>query len=356
MNVDKMKHIQSLNINRFRGIKDLSLTKLSPITVFLGENSVGKSTVLEALFMTTGPNNPFMPLRITSMRAHGALNIKDVNYMFYDCDFTKTPSLEATFYDNEKRKLSIYPSYSFDERADALNISSIGNSNGFLTELNCKFDIINDNLKYSGESSIVRNSEGKWTSQFDSNYIEQIRSISLSPYNMLNSLSVEYSELIKEGKKEVILKALRNFDNRISKIEATNDGLYIGYNHLENLVPLNMAGDGIQKYLGIAVYAYHPSINIVFIDEIENGLHFLAHKKLWDCILETARTLHKQFFISTHNQETLKCLSTIVGDSDDLNNLINIVTLSRNDDKIAPYYLSGSGFYGAMEDEVEIRK
>ena len=306
--------------------------------------------------MTTGPNNPFMPMSITSMRAHGALNIKDVNYMFYDCDFTKTPSLEATFYDEEKRNLSIYPSYSFDESTDAVNISSIGNSNGILTGLNCKFDINNKYSNYSGESSIVRNSEGKWTPQIDSRYIEQIRSISLSPYNMLNSLFVEYSELIKAGKKDVILKALRNFDNRISKIEATNDGLYIGYDHLENLVPLNMAGDGIQKYLRIAVCAYHPSINMIFIDEIENGLHFTAHRKLWNCILETAMTQHKQFFISTHNQETLKCLSSQVGKSEELKKLINIVTLSRSDDRIEPYYLSGNGFYGAMEDEVEIRK
>ena len=76
-----MKHIQKITIKRFRGIKELTIDKLCPITIFLGENSVGKSTILETLFMVTGPSNPFMPIRVTALRAHGTYDIKDIKYL-----------------------------------------------------------------------------------------------------------------------------------------------------------------------------------------------------------------------------------------------------------------------------------
>ena len=349
-----MKHIQNIRINNFRGIKELSLDKLCPITVFLGENSVGKSTILETLFMVTGPSNPFMPIRITALRAHGIYDIKDVNYMFYDSDFSQIPTLEATLNNEEHRLISLFPTYSVEESSSMDDFASSGN-NQVITGINCKFEVVNRNGLYSGESSFVRNQDGKLNPQIDTNYKEEINSVSLSSYNQTGSLIEEYDALVKAGKKELALKALQNFDERINAIESTKDGLFVGYNQLQHMVPLSMAGDGIQKFLSIAIRAYNPSIDIIFIDEIENGLHFSAHHKLWKCIIETAKNLDKQFFISTHNEETLKCLSSLVN-SDDLSKIINVITLARTDESIIPYYLSGNGLQGAMENGVEIRK
>ena len=133
-----MKHIQKITIKRFRGIKELTIDKLCPITIFLGENSVGKSTILETLFMVTGPSNPFMPIRVTALRAHGTYDIKNIKYIFYDSDLNQYPTLEATLNDEEYRLISLFPNYSVDESSPIDDIASFDN-NQVITGVNCKF-------------------------------------------------------------------------------------------------------------------------------------------------------------------------------------------------------------------------
>lgn len=350
-----MERIKNLTIKNFRGIKKLSLDNLKPITVFLGENSIGKSTVLESLFMVTGPSHPFMTLNITNLRAHGNISMKEVAYLFHDANFSNTPHLEAEF-STHSRLIDLLPIFSIDESIDPNHLSVLGNYKQELTGFSSNFIIKgNDGSGHMGQSSFDRNKEGKLEPHFDPDYNETLMSVYLSPYNPSKDLLKVYDELVKSGKKDVILNAVKLFDTRITSIETTQEGLFLGYQHLENMVPLSIAGDGVQKYLCIAMYAFHPSINIIVIDEIENGLHFTAHQKLWKCIFESAKDLGKQFFISTHNKETLKCLSYFVENDDD-SDMLNVITLVRTINDIVPYYISGYGLAGAIDNNLEIRK
>lgn len=351
-----MKHIQHIEIKNFRGLKALTLNNLCPITVFLGENSVGKSTVLETLFMATGPSNPFMSLRITSLRAHMGTGLNDVRYIFHDSNLSAIPQVTATLSDSEYREIKLVPSYTLTESMDADQLAHIGNNNQMLTGIACEFVIKNVETNKAGKSTFELAKDGKLAPTFDPNYQETISSVSLSSYNLAINLIDIYETLIKSGRKDVILTAIRMFDERINSIEATKDGLFIGYDHLTNMVPLSMAGDGVQKYLTIALHAFHPSIDIILIDEIENGLHFSAHQKLWKCIFTSAKDLGKQFFITTHNKETLTCLSSLVSLDDEYSKMLDVITLTRDADAIVPYHLSGYGLSGAIENDIEIRK
>lgn len=351
-----MKQIHNININNFRGIKTLALDNLCPITVFLGENSVGKSSVLESLFMVTGPNNPFMSLQVTSLRAHTGTDLREVRYMFYDSDLSNTPQVTAIFSDSEFREVKILPSYTLTETVNVDQVAHMGNNNQMLTGITCEFNIREGETHIIGKSTYERTQDGKLSPTLDSNYHESINSVSLSSYNLNFNLINIYEELVKSGRKDVVLTAIRLFDERINSIEATKEGLFIGYTHLTNMVPISMAGDGIQKYLSIALYAFHPYTDIILIDEIENGLHFSAHQKLWKCIFTSAKELGKQFFISTHNKETLTSLSSLVSLDDEYSKMLDVITLTRDADIIVPYHLSGYGLSGAIENDVEIRK
>lgn len=350
-----MKHIQSIEINNFRGIQHLTLEGLSPITILLGENSVGKSTILESLFLITGLSNPFMAFSITSLRAHKTISMNDVKYMFHDADCQQIPSMEAVV-GEEKRQLKLIPTFSIKDSIEVGRMAQMDNMRQPLTGLKCDFEVNSPVYAYSGTSSIERDKDGNLVPKVDANYKETVASISLSPYNLGGTFLDDYDELVKVGRKDVLLKALRLFDSRITAVESTTDGLFLGYVHLNRLVPISMAGDGVQKYLSIAMQAFRPSTNIILIDEIENGLHFTAHTKLWECIFTCASELGKQFFISTHSQETLRCLAAFLDRFPDKKDLVRVVTLTREKEIITPYYLSGDGLSGAMENDVEIRK
>ncbi|MCE2451104.1 MAG: AAA family ATPase [Candidatus Latescibacteria bacterium] len=47
--LDDRLHLPSLSIKGFRGIKELSIERLGRVTLLAGKNSVGKTTVLDAI-------------------------------------------------------------------------------------------------------------------------------------------------------------------------------------------------------------------------------------------------------------------------------------------------------------------
>lgn len=44
-----MRYLQQLDIKEFRGIKNLQLNDFGDVSVIVGENNIGKTTILEAI-------------------------------------------------------------------------------------------------------------------------------------------------------------------------------------------------------------------------------------------------------------------------------------------------------------------
>jgi AAA15 family ATPase/GTPase len=47
--------IENLQINRFRGIRDLNLAGLGWVNILVGKNNSGKTTILEAISIACNP-------------------------------------------------------------------------------------------------------------------------------------------------------------------------------------------------------------------------------------------------------------------------------------------------------------
>ena len=52
------KKFNEIEISNFRGFDSIKIDRLSGLNVFVGANNVGKSTILEAVFMLVGMANP----------------------------------------------------------------------------------------------------------------------------------------------------------------------------------------------------------------------------------------------------------------------------------------------------------
>lgn len=59
----------NIEITNFRGIDHLEIGGLAPVNVFVGANNVGKTSVLEAVFVLSGLSNPQMPTRVNYLRS-----------------------------------------------------------------------------------------------------------------------------------------------------------------------------------------------------------------------------------------------------------------------------------------------
>ena len=92
------------------------------------------------------------------------------------------------------------------------------------------------------------------------------------------------------------------------------------------------------------------------IDEIDNGLHYSAYKKLWEAIFALATTTNKQVFITTHSKETLSYLNEMLEENSEFQKELRLYTIERTLKKgLQAYKLTHEGLRGACENDIEIR-
>ena len=163
-------------------------------------------------------------------------------------------------------------------------------------------------------------------------------------------------ELAKRKKKEVITKYLSNFDNHITTWEILNNVAYIGLDGIGQLMMVNMMGDGMRRYLNIVAASANPMNNIILIDEIDNGLHYSAYKKLWEAIFALATDTNKQVFVTTHSKETLYRLNEMLEEHSEYQDMLRLYTIANTPKNgHQAYKYTYEGLSGACENDVELR-
>ncbi len=99
---------KKVTIENFRGITHLEINDFKQVNLFVGENNCGKTSILEALFLITGPANAVLPLHINMFRD---VNIIDENswiLLFNKLDVNANIRLSGEL-EKEKRELEIRP-------------------------------------------------------------------------------------------------------------------------------------------------------------------------------------------------------------------------------------------------------
>ena len=80
------QHLNRVEIHRFRGLSELDLDRLGRFNVLLGANDVGKTSVLEAIFLLTGFVNLQLPIRVQDWRNLPIDTFDHFKALFHDLD------------------------------------------------------------------------------------------------------------------------------------------------------------------------------------------------------------------------------------------------------------------------------
>lgn len=355
-----MDGFKNIDIKNYRGIDHLRIDDLSRVNVFLGQNSSGKSTVLESFFLMTGMSNPDLPQGINALRSRNFTGLADLTYLFHNLDINTHPEISAEMFDKTIRHLELSLAYVFDEKAQKdLQNGQIPTSETktFLNTVKMNFDIKHRQENNNYESSINFNQQGfVYNKKYAEGYLEKnsatFLNSDLASGNPVNDLV----ELAKRKLKGIVVERLKNFDRRITALEILNNVAYVGLEGINQLLAVNMQGDGLRRYLNIVAASASPMNNIVLIDEIENGLHYSAYQKLWEAIFALATTTNKQVFITTHSKETLGYLNAVLEEHPEYQTEVRLYTLAKATKKQhQAYKYTFEGIKGACQNDVEIR-
>ena len=357
---NNMNGFKNIEIQNFRGIDHLKIDDFSRVNVFLGQNSSGKSSVLECLLLMMGMSNPDLPQTINSIRSRNYSSFADLGYMFHNYDLKVKPEISSELFDNTKRHLSLGLTYVFDEKSQPdLQNGQIPTSETktFLNSLKMLFEVESNQQKSAYESSIIINQQGLISNRkLAEGYLEKNSVAFLSSDLAAGNPANDLVELAKRRLKDVVTERLKHFDSRITTLEILNNVAYIGLEGIDQLLAVNMQGDGLRRYLNIVAASANPMNNILLIDEVENGLHYSAYKKLWEAIFALATTTNKQIFVTTHSKETLYYLNEMLQEVPDYKSDMRLYTLERTIKKgMQAYMYTYEGLFEACNNDVELR-
>ena len=98
-------------------------------------------------------------------------------------------------------------------------------------------------------------------------------------------LNILYDGVKEKRKRNELNRIINNFDNDLIEVDIIDNDFKIFSKSLNTWNSISEYGDGIKYYIAYISALWTCSNNILFIDEIENGIHYTNLDKLWEIIL-----------------------------------------------------------------------
>ena len=225
-----MDGFRNIEIKNFRGIDHLKIDDFSRVNILLGQNSSGKSSVLECLLLMMGMSNPDLPQTINSIRSRNYSSFADLGYMFHNYDLKVKPEICSELFDDTRRHLSLELTYVFDGQSQPdLQNGQIPTSETktFLNTLKMLFDVESDKQKSTHECSLTVNQQGLISNKkLAEGYLEKNSVAFISSDLAAGNPANDLVELAKRRLKDTVTELLRHFDSRITTLEILNNVAY----------------------------------------------------------------------------------------------------------------------------------
>jgi len=350
---------QNIEINSFRGIKQLKLEKLSRINVLLGSNNCGKTSVLEACFLLVGISNPLLNRNLNYLRDLTTGKGNELLTLFHNMDKNEIIQLSADETANQHRTMSICPSFS-----EVVPTGVDGNASSQpqqeISGLQTNFQITKDRNSDSYETSmLLKNTNDKISveTKINQKYNETLYAKFISSKFSFQIVIDTLKQLIKDKKIEDIIGVLKHVEPNLCDIQVVDNEVIVDTG-LASYIPVNVMGDGFRKVLALVTSLYECKNGMLFVDEIDNGLHYSALKTVWKALFKSAKEYNVQLFVTTHNLELLTSLNALLEDNSYLENRNDIMcyTIRKypNDEMIA-YAYDYENMKIAIEQEIDMR-
>lgn len=308
--------LEALRIESFRGIRDLELNDLQAVNLLIGDNDVGKTTVLEAIKIFERPDDLPSILRASRMRILNRMPIMREYYSPFETFLHLFP-----FTDGEMR-LAI--SAKFEGRWFPLQI--IGEMRRTLTngkmhrssrkdlhesETEQEIDAFWGELSFSGRSQPIEIRE-------DSSFVttKDVKSYPnieyVAPGLHLNGLN--RSVFRSKSWEDATISALRIINPDIDGIRLVPSEYGSGSNPVivsrtHGYVPIYACGDGLKKIFALASVLPAARNGILMIDEVETSLQAKHLATVFDWLLSACRDFNIQLFVTTHSGEAISAMS-----------------------------------------------
>lgn len=318
----------SFSIKNFRCFDDLTLEGLGRINLIGGRNNIGKTAVLEALWIHHGAVNPDLGMRVDAFRGVDAGDPENfMSSLFYGFDRDLTVELcAAGAWGDDPRLLRMWfedsPTFETpvpgleNNQPDPLQNSSIGIKSSKVIVMDYSYEsegrlTTKGRLVENQVNPLVRAS-GLETTIIKGNLLQNrplAVFLSARRPGFSNEDVIRYSQLEINGQQDGVLQILQLIEPNLKRLAVVSAGptpaVYADVG-TKPLIPVQLMGEGMSRILSLGLSIASSPGGMVMVDEIENGLHYTVMEKVWQAIAAFARHYDVQIFATTHSHPCIQ--------------------------------------------------
>ncbi len=355
--------INSLTVKNFRGIKQLELPELAPFTLLTGRNNVGKSSILEAIFLFIGHTDVEIFSKLNLFRGIGTFMHPSAIWdpLFYGLDSDSMLEIAMSF--DEKQSSLSYErddNYIPADKNPAIQNAYSQFSAGTRSTYTLKFNFKNG-ADYTEEGAFSINDTGFLRNIVTNRPNNQIRYLPGTHFINWNTMQDPFivnaiGSLELKGQKPDIVKALQIIEPNLSDIiTISNQGHVQLYAKISSqILPLKLAGYGLNRLLLFILAILNTPNSVVLIDEFGAGIHYSSLPKCWQVALAVARENNCQIIATTHSYECLQ--SALAGiEAANLQDDFCLYRIERQNEENRAFRYNGELARFAVDSNMEVR-
>ncbi|MCY3831566.1 MAG: AAA family ATPase [Chloroflexi bacterium] len=296
---------KSFRVKNFRCFKDLQINDLGRVNLIAGKNNTGKTALMEAMYIHSGNRDTRTLLRSSqpewTLRYRTHLlpdfderdrSVVSWDTVFHDFNSSEEIDLSAETFDSEpslfdgpyessvKLAAKSLDSHDLDDILAQLRVEEVDS----FTDI----DILAVTADYTRQSTYFAILDGSLVRSRQKTKPLH-KSDFLFPRQILNEEinSTRFTNMRRQQRIPILLTALKVVEPGLNGLELWYDGrrplIKCGIG-LSQPLSLGDLGDGMNRVASLILAMSEVSGGVMFIDEIENGIHHSVQEQVWQAI------------------------------------------------------------------------
>ena len=333
--------LTSIHIQGFKGFKDTLIAPLRKVNLILGGQNVGKTSLLEAVYLGASDINNFRQLPTLFRVAEGLDSQRYLQSVLgqkqwcIDLADDNGKVLRTTSHLDKDRGIFLDVQIS---KIDSLNINRL---------------IKDKNIE---EQTDLRRKIAVEKSIREILFVNPL-SVSVHLPNQLDLVQL-FDKTIMVRKKKFLLDMLCRIDSRLEDMHSLSpDGeqrIYVELEGYAQALPLPQLGHGFSRLVYLYCSLLMTDAKLALIDEIENGIHYSSLPTLFQGIQDIAANNNVQTLMTTHSWDCIKAAYKTFADAGNLEDF-QLIRLEREGDNVRAVVINDEMLETVMEAGYEVR-
>jgi hypothetical protein len=353
-----------MSISNFKAFSRISLPSLSLVNVIGGMNNVGKTALLEAIYLLVGAENIDLVNKINAFRGLSAFSgdaarIREAMWgpLFHNLQVDHPITIEAVLSDSKKIRSEIRAAKARFVISPVSDSTGVQPANPSAIPLGERLQLVyrrasqpsrTVNLFFDEEGPRIEPPPGP--PPFPGYFVGS------RPLPVPTEDADLFGRLEAVGRTESLLHSLAYLEPKLTRLSIIlNAGVPMihGDVGLGRMIPLLLMGDGIRRMTTILLAIANAPNGIVLVDDIELGIHHSNISKAWHAILDAAARYQTQLFVTSHSYEWIRGAASASGES--FLQQLALHRLERRGSTVELVTYDRESLEAAMAAELEVR-